>query len=264
MTKREFEILVIFMLFFALIFLSGGAYSESDGANITALGTERAIADPATSISAYAGNVTEVNIFGYSTTQTWQGYFGNVTGTIQLADAADHAMYNWSVASPQGEVYASTNSTVFWTHMECFNFTATGTRADDDAQAGKTSLYGTNLSQFEESFGVSSSSVDGLDETFSYIGPGTHNKFFSNSLEFSEGQCQSTRIYDSTGTGVDNHFEEILLYEPRSTSVVFASLLNNNLLGFDGREHDFEMMVADNGHGTDISPTNYYFFVELE
>jgi hypothetical protein len=65
-------------------------------------------------------------------------------------------------------------------------------------------------------------------------------------------------------TAQQGHFEEVLLYEPSSTSVVFTSLIEDNLLGFDQRTHDFEMMVLENGHKTDVSPTPYYFFVELE
>ena len=65
------------------------------GANYTEINSTRAPMDTAESIQALAGNVTEININGFSTTQSWQGYFGNVTGTIQLADASDNQMYNW-------------------------------------------------------------------------------------------------------------------------------------------------------------------------
>ncbi|MCX6750028.1 MAG: hypothetical protein NTZ83_01070, partial [Candidatus Pacearchaeota archaeon] len=62
----------------------------------------------------------------------------------------------------------------------------------------------------------------------------------------------------------DNKFEEVILYEPTTYSVVFASLLNENVLGFNNNPYDFEMLVLENGHLTDTSPTTYYFWVELE
>ena len=80
------------------------------GANYTFVNSTRAPADTASSYPAIAGNVTEINIDGFTTTQTWQGYYGNISGSIQLANADNKVMYNWSLASPQGEIYASTTS----------------------------------------------------------------------------------------------------------------------------------------------------------
>jgi hypothetical protein len=207
--------------------------------------------------------VTELNIFGYSSTQSWQGYFGNVTGVIQLANGADKVMYNWSAASPRGEIYASTNgSGIIWQNIQCLNFTAKGSYAGDTAGGG-TSQNGTNLTQLETMFGITSDAVDGVDETFNLLGTG-HREFYASNINFSEGKCQSTRIFADNGAGADNEFEEVLLYEPASKSVIFTTLLNENILGFDQRYHDFEMLVLENGHGSDTSTTTYYFYVELE
>ena len=73
----------------------------------------------------------------------------------------------------------------------------------------------------------------------------------------------STQIYDSTGSGVDNHFEEVLLWD--GVDVVFTSLLESDSVnGFDGKDHDFEMLVLEDGHGTDKEVTPYYFYVEIQ
>ena len=61
-----------------------------------------------------------------------------------------------------------------------------------------------------------------------------------------------------------NNFEEALLYEPNSQSVIFTSIIDEDVLGFDGRTHDFEMIVLEDGRGTDTATTTYYFYVELE
>lgn len=248
----------------ALLLVAGFAIAvEPNGASITKVSTSRASSTAPSSDAAYAGNLTELTITGSSITQSWQGYFGNVSGAIELADASGNVLYNWSLANPSGEVYASTNSSITWTNIQCFNFTATGTHDASGETAGATSLNGTNVSQLESAFGISPTDADGVDETFSNAN--NHAAFFTANLQFSAGECPSTDVYDSTGTGVDGNFEEVLMYEPTTTSVVYAALIESGAVnGFDNLDHDFEMLVLEDGHGSDTATTNYYFFVELE
>ncbi|HLD55637.1 MAG TPA: hypothetical protein VJB35_05240, partial [Candidatus Nanoarchaeia archaeon] len=93
------------------------------GGTITSISNSTAPLDVAQGVAAIAGNVTEINIVGFSTTQSWQGYFGNVSGTLQLADGSDNVMYNWSLASPEGEIYASVNNSINWVGTQCYNNT---------------------------------------------------------------------------------------------------------------------------------------------
>lgn len=215
------------------------------GAQTSVVDSERAPEDTAGNDTALAGNVTEMDIFGFSITQAWQGYFGNVTGTVQLADASDNVMYNWSLASPEGEVYACNESSIDWASVACFDIASNGVA-------------------LEAAFGVATDDVDGVTETFS-TGNG-HDLFYTNNVEFTEGTCPSTQNYDDTGAGVDNHFEEVLLTDGSyATQVIFTSILDEeDVAGFDGDLHDFEMLVLEDGHGTDTSTTTYYFWVELE
>lgn len=201
-----------------------------------------ATADNAQSVSAQAGNVTELNIFGVSVTQTWQGYFGNVSGSIILADAGDNMMYNWSLADPEGEIYASKSNSVSWGNIQCFNWTENGT-------------------WLENNYSIGAGDVDGVNETFSY--GNNHDLFYTNNRQFTEGECMSATLFDSTGAGVDDHYEEVLLWD--GDAVVFTSLLEESAVdGFDGRDHDFEMLVLEDGHGVDTDTTTYYFYVELQ
>jgi hypothetical protein len=235
------------------------------GVNVTNISSSRQNATPPGNLSAFAGNITEISMpGGEGTTQAWAGYYGNVSGTIQLADGSNNVLYNWSLASPEGEVFASTNNSIVWNHIQCFNFTSSGNYISDEAgNGGATNLYGTNLTQLENQYGVRSTDIDGVDETFYLLGGGTHNIFYVNSNQFDEGECQNTRIFDSSGGGVDNNFEEVLLYEPTTSSVIFGSLLNEDVPGFDNKQHDFEMLVLENGHLTDINTTTYYFYAVM-
>jgi len=242
------------------------------GANVTEITESSAQPDAASNNSALAGNVTELILFTYTTTQAWHGYYGNVSGTIQLADSSDNVLYNWSLASPEGEVYATINGSVVWQNIQCFNFTANGTYcAADLNNGGGTSECGMNESLLESAYGINHSSddVDGVDESFSLdgsheLGGGfVHDEFMTNSKNFSSGECLSAHLF-SSGTITDNLFQEVLLYSPDSENIVFTAILDEDQQGFDGNYHDFQMIVLEDGHGTDSSPTVYYFYVEIE
>jgi hypothetical protein len=209
--------------------------------NIVVENTSTSTPDAPQSVFAQAGNVTELNIVGVSTTQTWQGYFGNVTGTIQLANSNDNMMYDWALADPEGEIYATRLDSVSWENIECFNWTENG-------------------SWLESNFNIASDDVDGVNETFNEY---NHPVFYTNNIEIEMNSCMSTNIYDSSGISNNNYYDEVLLWD--GNDVIFTSLLEEtSVLGFDGKDHDFEMLVLEDGHGTDLDTTPYYFYVELQ
>jgi hypothetical protein len=238
-------------------------YAQPFGGTLSNEDSQRRFSDSPGTNNAYAGNITAMDISGNSIVLGWQGYFGNVTGVITLDDANNNTLYNWTAASPSGEVYAS-NESVDWSSIQCFNFTATGSANISEETAGTTSLTGFNASLLNTAFGIVETAVYGVNQTFSLIGTGTHDEFTTNSYQFSEGECPSTRLFDSTGSGQSDLFEEVLLWSYGTNATVFTSLIEDSALGFDGGPHDFEMIVLENGHGTDTSVTNYNFYVELE
>jgi hypothetical protein len=231
--------IISFVLAFLMIsVLSSLVIAAPNGVDVNAGTSTRSNATgPDNDPNAMAGNVTELTVTGTSITQAWQGYFGNVSGTIQLANSADNVMYNWSLASPKGEIYASNASTITWSGIQCYNETA-------------------NLSEFEQRFGIGVGDADGLNETFNL---NDHVGFVTNSIPFTTGVCDNTKLFNSAGIGT---FTEVLLTD--GPSLVFTSLLLQNANGFDNVPHDFEMLVLENGHGADTNPTTYYFWAELE
>jgi hypothetical protein len=267
--NRLFVLSILLVVFLSVTVLA----VEPFGANVVNVSSVRAIPDNATNNDAMAGNVSEITVNGYTITQAWQGYFGNVSGTIQLADSSDNVMYNWSLASPEGEIYASTNNSIIWNYIQCLNFDAAGTYADvgTGGVPGGTNLLGTNLTLLDDMFGIDVGDVDAPNNTFSLLGTHesgkglTHDLFYTNNFEFSAGECLSTHIFGVNKSASDSTFQEVLLYEPTTRSVVFTSILDEESpLGFDARSHDFEMLVLENGHLTDTTSTPYYFWVELE
>lgn len=233
---------LVLILLFAVVFLTTGAFAvEPFGATPNEIGSSRASSGAAGNNSALAGNVTELDLSGFSNTQTWQGYFGNVTGAIQLADVADNVMYNWSLASPRGEVYASTANGLTWSSIACLDWDTQGV-------------------PLETAFNLDQTDLDGVNETFSAAK--NHLEFYTANVQFAAGACMTAWIYDNTGASATNKFEEVLMTD--SVNTIYTSLLENDAAGFDGESHDFQMMVLEDGHGTDIDTTPYYFWVELE
>lgn len=217
------------------------AVTPFGASNITSVRNSTSALDAPVGVSAIAGNVTELNIQGFSVTQSWQGYFGNITGTIMLADSQDNVMYNWSLADPEGEIYASRQSSVDWANIGCFNWTENGT-------------------WLENNFSIEWDDVDGVNETFNQY---DHPLFYTNNVQIDQDTCMSTNIYDSSGAQNNNYYDEVLLWD--GEDVIFTSLIEEeSILGFDGKDHDFEMLVLEDGHGTDLDTTPYYFYVELQ
>jgi hypothetical protein len=261
--NRHLQLHIVFFISIFIIFSLFAMDIRVDaipsGTNITLINSSTINPPSPQSINAYAGNVSEMNIFGYSTTQSWQGFYGNVTGVVQLGDSASHVMYNWSNLNPKGEVYASVNNSVNWANVQCFNYTANGTYCSaDNSRGGNTSLCGMNLSQLQTNYNISFDDVDTVNNTFEL---NNHELFYTGNLQFNSGQCKNMKVYNSTGAGT---YDEVLLYDPSGRSVVFTSILQKNADGFDQHTHDFEMLVLENGHNGDVSTTPYYFYLELQ
>lgn len=224
--------------------------------------------------NAYAGNVSEVILTGQTVTQTWAGYYGNVTGLITLDDVDNFTMYDWSLASPRGEVYATYAATVDWTtgNVRCWNWTAA---AAEDLSI--TEFEGGSSAPVYAGLGLTDADIDGVNETFSIYGAKNHSDFFVggqliNGTQGTDpanhlGPCSRAKLYNGssvTGNPELAPYQEVLLYENTSKSVIYTSILRNNEFGFNNQTWDFELIVGENGHNGNIAVTAYYFYVELE
>ena len=211
---------------------------------ITPISTGRYSTSSAQTHGAIAGNVTEINLNANTITQSWQGYFGNITGTVVLGDSSNNTFYDWSLSSPQGEIYATRlASTPTWATVGCANSThinsedtALGIDQANDADAvNKTFLNTTNFSPF-------------------YVGSVLINQSSQN--------CYATYLYNNTGAQ-STYFPEVLLSDTAG-NMIYTGLVENNAMGFNNRTHDFEILVGENGHSGDAATTTYYFYLELE
>lgn len=204
----------------------------------------------ASTVSAIGGNVSILSITGTTVTQSWQGYVGNISGTITLDDSAGFTLFNWSLTNPEGEVYASVSTVDFSSgNVECYNFT------------NNTAGY-YNLTAFETSLGLVSDDADGVNETFTE--GSTHDTFFAGTNQIS-GICPETQLFNESGEQNTYQFQEVLLYEKTQKKVIYTAIIEGDpVLGYDSKYWDFQMLVGEDGHDGDTAVTTYYFYVELE
>lgn len=236
--------------------LAQGIPTEPEGpTTLGVVDTSRRVAAGSASVQALAGNVTQLSIVGNTVTQTWQAYFGNVSGTITLDDANNHTIYDWQLASPEGEIYASEALIDFsYGNLFCYDFNMTDVGQSD---------FNT-LSEYEIILGLETDDADGIDETFTESL--SYDSFYvgSKHIDNTSTLCPATQMYDQNEQKDQSKFQEILLYDNTSNKLVYTSIIEQDALGFDNQQWDFEMIVGENGHSGDSTTTMYYFYVELE
>ena len=200
------------------------------------------------SIEAIAGNLTQIHITGITQTKSWQGFFGNVTGTITLEDAAGNRFYDWSAVNPQGQVYASINETISWSTVEC----------------APMHTDNTFLGRWHTVYGMNNSDYDSINNTFNLT---SHPEIYVG-YETING-CPTTNPFVNSASQQDDFFNLLLTSDSQST-LVFTTILETRETGvrgskegFDGGMYDFQLLVAEDGSQGNSDTTTYYFWVEI-
>lgn len=219
---------------------------------------------------AQAGNVTELVINATSPTRSWQGYFGNISGKLTLDDANNNTLYDWTMLEPRGKIFAAINQTINWERIRCFNFTS-----DEGGQEG-TGWFETTINATTENnrTGLTNVDADNINNTFIWT---THKRFQVGVKTIVENMCPATATYINNGSQSESTgaaFVEVLLTDAvPSNALVFMTFIENqdpynftDVIGFDGKTHDFQMLVLEDGRSEAHREllTLYYFWVELE
>lgn len=252
--RKHLATLLILGLWLSLCAALAYAASTPEGpTTLTIDATSRRAPVSAPTLDAIAGNVTQLTVDGQTVTQTWQGYYGNVTGTVTLDDASGHTMYDWTLASPEGEIYAAT-AQVDWTsgNVKCYDFDLTDAGYSDFVM----------LSELETALGLAADDIDGVDETFPE-GAG-YDDFYAGEYLI-DATCPTTQMYNGSEVKDANSFQEVLLYDNTSNVIVYTGILEQvEPTGFNDQPWDFQLLVGENGHNGNTATTPYYFYVELE
>jgi hypothetical protein len=244
-------------IFFVLFLLAVGfAFAVPTGTDpLNIIKSEKLDTWGPQNIEAEAGNVTQFDVNASSVTRTWQGYFGNITGRIVLGDAANNTIYDWNVANPKGEIYAVRSVTVpAWFDVRC------STSGEVDAEDAALNVNRT----------LGADDKDAVNNTFldtASAGPG-HAPFYTADQSIAQDSCYAAWMHDNTYQASIN-FEEVLLSDAATVPIIYTGIIahtinpNAESTGFDGATHDFEMLVGEDGHGTNVATSTYYFYVEL-
>jgi hypothetical protein len=203
--------------------------TEPEGPTISIANKSRRTFAPSQVMNVTAGNITEVTVTGASITQSWHGYYGNVTGTIRLDSAAQQSMYTWDQDYPSGEVYASEIQTVNWTqsNLDCYRFHFGVDAADyitiDEYEGWRGASASPPYQQngVDYGLGIGETDVDGVDETYSNDSNDGHdsfytgNKYFNGSTTGANIHCPVNHPYDETGGSAASTFDTILIIGDR-------------------------------------------------
>jgi hypothetical protein len=223
--------IVIFVILVSIM-VATNIRGDPSGATLDRGASSRGTNPSATQTTAQAGNITQMNIDQSRITDTWQGFYGNVSGQIVLENGGGNNFYDWDYLSITGEVYASRTTVSSWTSINCTN--------------------STQWQNEETSLGITSTQLDGINETYSAT---THPTFFIGSRLMDN--CRSTRPYNSSSSA--SSFWNVLL-NSNANNVVYAAILAENKNAFDNSTADFEILVPVN-RTTGFS--TYYFYAEL-
>jgi len=212
-------------------------------------------------VDALAGNITFLTLTAFSQTRAWQGYWGDVSGTITLDDANNWTFYNWSAVEPRGYIYATrtTIGTPSWLDVTCFN------------HAG-------NATVFDANYGISTNDYDNVTNTYNTTLAGIAPAQTVFLVDEAFTTCPANTIWQSDEFQNAN-FVNYLMRDPTKTtdafeneSWVFGTIIERkeddgskaDKPCYNGIDCDFQLLVAEDGHGTDTVVTTYYIWVDLQ
>jgi hypothetical protein len=242
-TKTLEEFFCIFLVVI-VVFLSMGVVSATpDGPSITSIINETKSAQTAATINVSGGYISTINVTASTQNTRWKGMVGQVSGSFTLKDSAGSSLFDWSITSIGGEIYATRNSTTpTWTSVQCANI---------------------SLMETENLLMNHSSAQDNITRTFNGT---THASFVVATTTISANTCPTVNTYIGNATQ-DTDFEEVVLTDSTNFTaggkLIYSSVLENNVAGFDNVVYDFQMIVPEIGLSTFTGSTAYYLYVEL-
>jgi hypothetical protein len=258
MRAKVLRVIVVLVAIAALFLLNQVAVFAvtpygPDNVTVVSSSTRTSFDAGAKQVAAEAGNVTQLDINITTQTDRWQGYFGNISGWITLDDAKGNSMYDWTPGgggmSPTGNIYAANETVSNWGQVKCFN-----TSADQPGfNCTGTDEWCLNITHLEAGFGIGSSDADGVDETFSIK--------LNMTIDGTEYDCPATHLYQNNASQTTTWNETLLTINDTNNTIIYAAMVDQDTVGFDGRPWDFQLMVTENGDVAAV--TTYYFYVEL-
>lgn len=226
-------------LLLSLCFLLQYSFALPAGASITSNSTDNGPTISPDGITNNRSTITTMILNAIQQDQSWKAYVGNVTGTLTLDDSDNNTIYDWTgITTASGEVFASRSGTLDFSSVTCA-----------DAATVNTEHAAVNMTGTE---------VDSIRLTFNSTAH-TPTTVAGTTLS----NCNMTSLYVnnvSQGQTGAADFQEFLM-EEATNSLVYVAIMNDNTVGFDGSNYDFQLIVAESDTE---APHAYYFYVELD
>ncbi len=258
---------IIFSLFLTLI------SAEPNGPTISVLSNTTKNATPGQIINSTingstspGGYIFTIGLTSQQQNTRWKAYVGNVSGTLTLDDAQDNTIFQWTLASVSGEVYATRASgTVNWTGINCTWIA--------DAQLNATGGYESSnrTPEHNENEVLSHTGLsDNVTATFSQT---NHSQLTVGGVIIGKNDCYTAQTYqnDNPQTFIDSddaNFTEILLYDgafnTSTGNLIYATFMYPDRTSYrSDSTFDFQIILPEDGTPGYASSTAYYFYVEL-
>ena len=247
MKTSELSVIIIISLSLLFInFISAAIPEGPDVLNITANETKPTVS--AKMINQTGGNISTLNLTATMKNARWKGFVGWVTGSFTLDDSDGSTLFDWTLSSITGRVYATRNSsTVLWANINCSNITAIET---ENVDMNQTSANDNISATFNATYNATN------NITLS----GEHDAFWAANVYIHASKCPTLNTYVNNATSTE--FEEMVLYD--GVNVLFATILENDETGFDNVAYDFQMIVPEIGYVGFTGATAYYLYVQLD
>lgn len=188
-------------------------------------------------INISGGYIATVNLTTTVQNPHWKAFVGWVNGAFTLDDSSGSTIYDWSLTSTNGQVYATRQSgSVTWGSIVCANTTT--------MEAENTALSHSNAD-------------DNITATFSDT---THGAFSVGGVNIGVDTCPTLNTYVDNVTQ-DALFNETVLYD--GDDIVYSVTIEDQADGFDENTYDFQMLVPENGAQGFSGATAYYVYVEV-
>jgi len=199
-------------------------------------------------INISGGRIANVDVNATIQNPRWKAFVGNVTGKFTLMDPEGATVFDWTISSITGRIYATANqSAISWGTVNCSNVTSlewenakfNHTRADDNITI-----------TFNATFNATTNATVS----------GSHNPFYVGGIYIIQNTCPTLNTYEASGPQ-DQDFEEVALYD--GSNIIYASILEDDEAGYNGETFDFQMIVPEIGLPGYSSSTAYYIYVEI-
>ncbi|MBU0532201.1 hypothetical protein KKE38_01475 [Candidatus Micrarchaeota archaeon] len=214
---------------FGIVLLSGMAFAISGATVGTEVERGKWAGNTSGSVTTEGGNVSGVNVSAGVSTEKWASFYGDVVGSIVLADTSANQVYSWTWATTDGgEVCVTTDSAFDW--------------ASTQAAAG---------ADIDTAFGFTAADADS----------GTSTTTSACTVDLDDVAAAVTTV----GVVLDSTFQTCYVSDIASPAVendlAFCVDINGAGTNYNSEAADYEVMVPTGNGPTDTE--TYYFFVEL-